>query len=88
MITGQFWKLHDDAALHRIDSAAIRLLTHSGCRIEHEGLLDMLERIDQYCKDAIRRYERPDIDGAVIAELRLIFLAAERRILGSIVTWL
>lgn len=48
----------------------------------------MLERIDRYCKDAIRRYERPDIDPARTAELRRIFLAAERRILGSNVTGL
>ena len=43
MITGELWDLLDDAALRRIDGAAVRLLTGAGCRIEHEGLLDMLE---------------------------------------------
>ena len=46
----------------------------------------MLERIDRYCKDAIARYERPDIDQKKVQELRRIFLAAERKILGSNVT--
>jgi len=40
MITGEFWKLHDDAELRKIDGAALRLLTHTGCRIEHEEMLD------------------------------------------------
>jgi trimethylamine--corrinoid protein Co-methyltransferase len=43
VITGELWKLLDDTAMRRIDEAAVRLLTHSGCRIEHEGLLDLLE---------------------------------------------
>lgn len=43
MITGEFWQLQDDAALRRIDEAAVRLLTKSGCRIVHEGLLALLE---------------------------------------------
>ena len=43
MKVGEIWKLHDDAALQRIDEAAVRLLTKSGCRIEHERLLGMLE---------------------------------------------
>lgn len=43
MITGDLWKLHDDATIRRIDDAAVRLLVKGGCRIEHEGLLDMLE---------------------------------------------
>ena len=43
MKVGEIWKLHDDDALRRIDEAAMRLLTGSGCRIEHEGLLGMLE---------------------------------------------
>jgi len=42
MITGEYWKLHDDASLQAIADAAIRLLTKSGCRIEHEGLLATL----------------------------------------------
>ncbi|MHC4717131.1 MAG: trimethylamine methyltransferase family protein, partial [Planctomycetota bacterium] len=46
----------------------------------------MLERIDRYCKDAIRDYQRPDIDPARIAELKRIFLAAEKQILGRNVT--
>lgn len=43
MITGEYWKLIDDAALYSIDEAALRLLTHGGCRIEQEELLDLLE---------------------------------------------
>ena len=43
MITGQFWQLHDDDTLRRIDAAAVRLLVQAGCRIEHEGLLHLLE---------------------------------------------
>ena len=46
----------------------------------------MLDRIDRYCKDAIARYQPPDIDKAKLAELRRIFLAAERTILGANVT--
>lgn len=43
MITGNFWKLHDDKALLKIDSAAMHLLTETGVRIENDELLDMLE---------------------------------------------
>ena len=39
---GEFWRFHDDAALRRIEAAAMRLLTRSGCRIHHEGLLGQL----------------------------------------------
>jgi len=42
----------------------------------------MLERIDAACKDAIRRYERPDIDQAKLAELRDIYRVFEREVLG------
>ena len=37
------WQLHDDAELQRIDAAAVHLLGNSGCRIEHEGLLQRLK---------------------------------------------
>lgn len=51
MITGKMWDLIDDDAMKRIDKAAVELLTRTGCRIEHEGLLDLLEshgcRIDR-----------------------------------------
>jgi trimethylamine---corrinoid protein Co-methyltransferase len=43
MILGEYWKLHDDATIRKIDTAAVRLLTRSGARIDHEGLLEMLE---------------------------------------------
>jgi trimethylamine--corrinoid protein Co-methyltransferase len=43
MITGEYWKMHDDATIKKIDQAAVRLLTRSGARIEHDGLLDLLE---------------------------------------------
>ena len=57
---------------------------------EHERHAErrMLERIDRHCKDAIRNYRRPDIDPAKVAELKRIFLAAEKQILGSNVTCL
>ena len=51
MITGEYWKMHDDATIKKIDQAAVHLLTKSGARIEHDGLLDLLEgagcRIDR-----------------------------------------
>ena len=54
MISGEIWKLHDDATIRKIDAAAVRLLTGSGARIEHDGLLNMLEsagcRIDRPAK--------------------------------------
>ena len=80
MITGEYWKLQDDDALGKIDAAAVRLLSGGGVRIEHE---EMLDRIDRYCKDAIERYEQPDIDKARTAELRRVFLAAVREIQGT-----
>jgi len=43
MIMGEYWQLHDEAALQRIDRAAIHLLTACGARIKHAGLLSMLE---------------------------------------------
>ena len=43
VIRGELWQLQDDVSLRRIDEAAVRLLTRTGCRIEHDGLLDMLE---------------------------------------------
>ena len=36
------WELHDDDALQKIDRAAIRLLTNTGMRIDHQGLLDLM----------------------------------------------
>ena len=42
MIHGEYWKMHDDATIRRLDAAAVRLLTKGGARIEHDGLLDML----------------------------------------------
>jgi trimethylamine--corrinoid protein Co-methyltransferase len=50
---------------------------------EVEAEREMLARIDHYCKDAIRRYERPDIDEARLKELRRILAAAERHILSG-----
>ncbi len=46
----------------------------------------MLDDIDRHCRDAVRNYERPDIDAAKVAELKRIFLAAEKQILGANVT--
>jgi trimethylamine--corrinoid protein Co-methyltransferase len=43
MIRGKLWELHDDETLRKIDAAAVRLLTESGVRIHHEGLLEMME---------------------------------------------
>ena len=97
MITGKFWSVHDDDTLRRIDAAAVRLLVKAGCRIEHEGLLDLLGaagcRLDRgamrcyfsegLVREAIARYERPDLDEAKVGELRSIFLAAEREVLAE-----
>ena len=46
----------------------------------------MLERVDRYWRDAVARYVPPAADKARLSELRRIFLAAERRILGANVT--
>jgi hypothetical protein len=43
MIHGEHWKMHDDTTIRRLDAAAVCLLTKGGARIEHDGLLDMLE---------------------------------------------
>ena len=43
----------------------------------------MLERINAHCTEAIRRYTPPAIDPGKIAELKRIFRAAERKILGT-----
>ena len=43
----------------------------------------MLERIDRYWKDAVDRYEAPDIDQHKIEELQRIFVTAERGLLGG-----
>ncbi|MFH1553871.1 MAG: trimethylamine methyltransferase family protein [Pseudomonadota bacterium] len=43
MRMGEYWRLHDDAALWKIDAAAVHLLSRKGCRIDHEGLLQQLE---------------------------------------------
>ncbi len=42
MISGRYWDLHDDTTIRKIDAAARRLLTGSGARIEHDGLLNRL----------------------------------------------
>jgi len=43
MITGEYWKLHDDATLRKLDAAAVGLLETGGVRVHHEGLLKQLE---------------------------------------------
>ena len=42
MIRGKLWELHDDETLRQIDAAAVRLLSKSGVRIHHEGLLEAM----------------------------------------------
>ncbi len=42
MIRGEFWQIHDDAALEKIEAAAIRLLSQTGVRIEHEDMLRLV----------------------------------------------
>ena len=54
-----------------------------GTEYEVEAERRMMQRIDQYCKDAIRRYERPNIEPAKAAELKRIYQVAEKRILGK-----
>jgi hypothetical protein len=46
----------------------------------------MLERIDQYCRNTIAAYEQPELDPEKQVELKRIFRAAERQILGAQVT--
>src|ERR1039457_3311268 len=43
MFSGRLWELHAEADLWKIDAAAVRLLTQTGCRLEHEGLLALME---------------------------------------------
>jgi trimethylamine--corrinoid protein Co-methyltransferase len=52
---------------------------------EHEvrAEQEMLERIDRYCKDAIARYQPPELDREKLAELERIFRAYERQFLGK-----
>jgi len=54
-----------------------------GTAAELESEAAMLSRIDQYCRDAIRRYEPPAIDQAKIRELERIYGAAEKRLLTA-----
>jgi trimethylamine--corrinoid protein Co-methyltransferase len=42
MITGEYWKLHDDESLRKIEAASMHLLSKAGCRVNHEGMLDLL----------------------------------------------
>ena len=51
-----------------------------GKSFELEAEQKMLERIDRCWKDAVERYERPDIDQGKIAELQRILEIAERNI--------
>jgi hypothetical protein len=54
--------------------------------VEVEAERKMLECIDRYCKEAIARYEPPELDRDKLAELERIFRAYERRILGANLT--
>jgi trimethylamine--corrinoid protein Co-methyltransferase len=54
-----------------------------GESFELEAEQKMLERIDRHWKEAVERYERPDIDPVKIAELRRILATAERDLLGG-----
>jgi trimethylamine--corrinoid protein Co-methyltransferase len=70
MFTGRLWELHEDADLGKIDAAAVRLLTQTGCRIEHEGLLSLLEgagcRVDL---PALRAYLPEELIRRALAHL-------------------
>lgn len=50
-LTGKLWRMLDDASMRAIADTAMRLVTRSGARIEHEVMLDLLEaagcRIDR-----------------------------------------
>ena len=54
-----------------------------GESIELEAERKMLERIDRYWKDAVERYEAPDIDPYQTEELQRILATAERDLLGD-----
>jgi len=60
VITGKYWKLHDDATIGKLDAAAVRLLTGSGARIDHDGLLDMLEGAGGLIDRSSRRCRFPE----------------------------
>ncbi|MGE5558481.1 MAG: trimethylamine methyltransferase family protein [Bacillota bacterium] len=51
MILGEYWKMHDDLTIGKIDQAAVKLLVEGGARIENKKMLDLLEpagcRIDR-----------------------------------------
>lgn len=70
MLVGEYWKLLDDAALQSLDGAAIRLLSKSGCRVDHAELLRLLEgagcRIDG---PAMRCYIPEKLIRATLARL-------------------
>ena len=72
MITGAYWQLHDDETLQRFDAAAVRLLTGTGCRIEHEGLLRLLEGAGCRVDFAARRCYFPE----TLLRTALVHLAA------------
>lgn len=57
MITGEYWRLQNDEALQKIETAALTLLQKVGFRIQHERLLDIMEsggcsvsRVDKRCR--------------------------------------
>ena len=54
-----------------------------GTEYETSAEQEMLERIDRYCRDAIARYEPPDLDQEKLAELERLYRAHEREVLGK-----
>lgn len=48
--------------------------------VEREAEREMLERIDDYWKDAVRRYQRPEIDEKRLKEAQKVLRAAEQEI--------
>ncbi len=60
MIDGSYWNLHDDQTLARLDRAAVRLLTDTGCRLEHAGLLGLLARAGCEVDHGERRCRFPE----------------------------
>lgn len=53
-----------------------------GAEYEVDAERRMLERVDRYWRDAIARYQRPEIDTAKIRELEAIYKTAERGLLA------
>jgi len=63
-MTGKLWHLLDDSSMKAIADAAMRLVTRTGVRVEHE---QMLRRLEMY-RGIGRLYEPVKANAATLAE--------------------